>query len=155
MSPQKPSTPHQKPLSSTPKTPQFSTLLSSTLKTAKFNTLLSSTWKTPSVPHQKRLSSTPKTPQFRCVELRSFCCGTEGCVEQRGFGVELRGLRCRTEGWVELRGFWCWIEEFWVLKRCGPCVELRGVCVELMSSPDKLSRNSNLLRWPFSTFIVS
>ena len=36
---------------------------------------------------------------------------------------------------VELKGFWCWTKGFWVLKRCGPCVELRKmcwmVCVEL------------------------
>ena len=27
---------------------------------------------------------------------------------------------------MELRGFWCGTEGFRVLKRCGPCVELRG-----------------------------
>ena len=34
-------------------------------------------------------------------------------MDLRDFGVELRGFRSETE-------------EFWVLKRCGPCVELRG-----------------------------
>ena len=28
--------------------------------------------------------------------------------------------------YVELNGFWCWTEGFWLLKRCGLCVELRG-----------------------------
>ena len=31
-------------------------------------------------------------------------------MELRDFGVELRGFRCS-------------IERFWVLRRCGPCVE--------------------------------
>ena len=72
-------------LSSTPKTPQFHTLLNSTPKTPQFNTLLSYTPKT--------LSSTPnqdKKIAEGCVELRGFWCGTEGCVELRGFDVELR-----------------------------------------------------------------
>ena len=47
-------------------------------------------------------------------------------------GVELRNVsnsadfECGTDGCVELRDFWCGTEGFWVLKRCGPCVELRG-----------------------------
>ena len=103
------------PLSSTPNTPQFHTSLSFTQKTPQFNTpfsstpnLLSSTHL--SILHQKRLSSTPKTPQFntknasvqyplssRSVWLRDFWCGTERCVELKGFS-------CRAEG-------------FWGLKR--------------------------------------
>ena len=64
------SVPHQKPLSSTPKTPQFHTKnpsvqhkpLSSTPKTPQFNT-------PPSVPHQKPLSST-HPPQFHTKNSR-------------------------------------------------------------------------------------
>ena len=69
---QNPSVPHQKPLSSTPKTPQFHLPLSSTPKLPQLRINspsvqppLSSTpktpqlnTKTPSVPHQKPLSST-------------------------------------------------------------------------------------------------
>ena len=114
----------------------------------KFNTSVQHNRANPFQP-PKSLSSTPKK---NCVELRDFWCWTEECVEQRGVlnsgfwcltegCVELRGFRCWTEGcvdlrgfscWtvgcVELRGFWCWTERFWGLKRCGPCVELRGLC---------------------------
>ena len=63
--------------------------------------------------------------QFFCVELRSFCCWTEGRVELRGFWgwtdgcVELRG--CETEGFL----MWNWgiseAEKEWPF-----CVQLRG-----------------------------
>ena len=33
---------------------------------------------------------------------------------------------CWTEECVELKGFWFLTHGFWMLKRCGPCVELRG-----------------------------
>lgn len=49
-----------------------------------------------------------------------FSCWSEGW----NFGVELRGFLCWSEGCDELRGFRCWTEGFWVLKRCGPGVEL-------------------------------
>ena len=59
---------------------------------------LSSTQKKPSVQH---------TPQFLVLN----------------WGVLLWNWRC-----AELRGFWGWNEGFWLLRRCGPCVELRGLC---------------------------
>ena len=37
--------------------------------------------------------------------------------------MELRGFWCGTEGEVDLRGFRCGTEGFWVLERCGTCVE--------------------------------
>ena len=66
-----------------------------------------------------------------CVELKGFRCGAEGFLmwnwgvfgmELRSFGVEMRGFD------VEMRGFWSWTEGFRMLKSCGPCVELRGLC---------------------------
>ena len=84
------------------------------------------TWKiylkgSPSVQHKKgtpfqlpkSLSSTPKTPQFN--KLLSWAYPY----------VELKGFWCLSKEFVELRGVWCLTEGFWVLKKCGPCVELR------------------------------
>ena len=67
-----PSGPHQKPLSSTPKPPQFHT-------------------KNSSVPHKKPLNSTPKPPQFHTKNPS---------VQNRDvwisgvFGIELRDFGC-------------------------------------------------------------
>ena len=104
----RPSTRIRVPLNSAPS--QFNTWVQhkdhifSAPKIPEFNTKkpLSSTRKTPqSTPKTPQfntsLNSTPKTPQFNTVF----------------FGVELRV-------------FWCWTEGFWVLKRYGPCVELKG-----------------------------
>ena len=78
--------------------------------------------------------------QFWLSQQETLClCGTERFwvwnwevfgVEMRGFCVELRGVLNWEVFGVELRGFRCWTEEFWVVKRCGPCVEMRGCGTE-------------------------
>ena len=106
--------PHQKPLSSTQKTLQFHT------QTPQFHTkTLQVHTENPSVPYIPQfntlLSSAPKTPQLKKIALFVLNWGI--------FGVELRCVELGVFD-VELMGFWCWTEGFWVLKRCGPCVEL-------------------------------
>ena len=83
----------------------------------------------PSVQHQKPLSYKPKTWRVIGVRLRGVWNWGVLMWNWGGLGVELRDFG------VEMGGFRCWTEEFWVLKRCGPCVEpmclTKRVCVEL------------------------
>ena len=111
----------KRPLFSAPKNPSvqqkkpdFNTYLSSTSKNRQFNNQNPSDQHT----HQfRKLSSQHVSSTFivlnwgvfwtvKCVELTVFVCWTERCAE--------------------LKGFWCWTDEFWLLKRRGPCAELRG-----------------------------
>ena len=89
------------------KSPQFHNENPSVQHTSQFHT------KNPSVQHTHQFQTSVSGWRFFGVELTGFWCGIEECVKLRGFGVELRS-------------FWCWTEEFWVLKRCGPCAELKG-----------------------------
>ena len=100
----------QKSRSSTHLSVQHQKTVSSIHKTLQINTPISSTH--PSVRH---------SPQFNLKKNRQFNTITEGRVELKGM---LNWRICWTEGCVELNGFWCWTDEFWVLKRCGPCVEV-------------------------------
>ena len=64
-----------------------------------------------------------------CIELKVLVLNWELCLNA-GFLVLSWGVLD-----FVLRGFRCWTEGFWVLKGCGPCVELKcwnkDVCVEL------------------------
>ena len=117
------SVPHLKPLSFTPKPPQFNTPLSYFLS----EEFLVWNW------------------GIFGVELRGGGVSEGFLVWNWGvFDVEVRGFWCWTGvflvwNWgvfgVELRGFWCGTEGFWGLKRSGPfgckwCVELRGCGTE-------------------------
>ena len=76
-SPPNPSVPHQKPLSSTPKTPRFNTKSPSVQQTPQFHT------ENPSVPHRKPLSSTyPSVPNRKPLIS----------IHPLVFGVELRAV---------------------------------------------------------------
>ena len=109
--------PHLKPLSSTPKTPQFQTPLSSTPKAPQFHTKnpLISSPKTPqfNTPLRRKIALYKRCGiegflvgnwelcgtegffvwNWGVCGTEGFWCGTERCVELRGFGVELRGER--------------------------------------------------------------
>ena len=135
-----------KSLSSTQKTPRFHTQLSCTSKT------FSSTHS--SVPTQKPISSTHWTGD----ELRVVWNWGVLVLNWGVFDVELRSFWCGTEG-GETKVFWCWNEGFWVLKRCGPCVEpmcwTERVCVELRGTMFFLNKSTNLYQvkfyvWPLT-----
>ena len=93
--------------------------------------------------HPKSLNSTPKIPQFNTKNLS---------VQHPKplSSTQLRGFWCWTEEFSVWNWGLCWTEGFWVLKRCGPCVELMcwtyGVRVEL--------RGSHILFYEFESVLA-